>query len=177
LSEAERVQKEVDAENAARVEGMSAEEREQEVEELKERFGAGLVDIMRKRREKRLAAEDATATEGAVSPSGPSDSAAQVIDVPMTETQPVDKQVGEESGQKVEAMSKEESEEEAEVVDERTDGEVIELLKKRDAIRAAKVLEANAEIKAQNGSAATGAYHDISPDRVSRSQYDSLTHS
>jgi hypothetical protein len=53
-TESERVRESVDDENTRRVAGMSAEEREEEVEELKARFGSGLEDLMRKRREKRL---------------------------------------------------------------------------------------------------------------------------
>jgi hypothetical protein len=53
-TESERVRESVDDENTRRVAGMSAEEREEEVEELKARFGSGLEELMRKRREKRL---------------------------------------------------------------------------------------------------------------------------
>ena len=54
LTESERVRESVDDENTRRVAGMTVEEREEEVEELKARFGSGLEDLMRKRREKRL---------------------------------------------------------------------------------------------------------------------------
>lgn len=43
----------VDKENAQRVASMTAEEREEEVGELKARFGSGLEDLMRQRRQKR----------------------------------------------------------------------------------------------------------------------------
>ena len=54
MTESERVRESVDDENTRRVAGMSVEEREEEVEELKARFGSGLENLMRKRREKRL---------------------------------------------------------------------------------------------------------------------------
>lgn len=54
LTESERVRESVDDENIRRVAGMTVEEREEEVEELKARFGSGLEDLMRKRRERRL---------------------------------------------------------------------------------------------------------------------------
>jgi hypothetical protein len=53
LPEGEKVRRMVDDENAQRVASMTAEEREEEVEELKARFGSGLEDLMRRRREKR----------------------------------------------------------------------------------------------------------------------------
>ena len=43
----------VQSENEARVAGMSAEERESEREDLEARFGKGLLDGLRKRREAR----------------------------------------------------------------------------------------------------------------------------
>lgn len=43
----------VDDENTQKVASMTAEEREEEVGELKARFGSGLEDLMRLRREKR----------------------------------------------------------------------------------------------------------------------------
>jgi hypothetical protein len=43
----------VDDENMQRVASMTTEEREEEVGELKARFGSGLEDLMRRRREKR----------------------------------------------------------------------------------------------------------------------------
>lgn len=57
LSEAERVRREVDEENTRRVEAMTDEEREQEARELTERFGPGLLELMRKRRAAREAKE------------------------------------------------------------------------------------------------------------------------
>ena len=53
LPEGEKVRRMVDDENTQRVASMTAEEREAEVGELKARFGSGLEDLMRRRREKR----------------------------------------------------------------------------------------------------------------------------
>jgi hypothetical protein len=53
LPEGEKVRRMVDDENTQRVASMTAEEREEEVGELKARFGSGLEDLMRRRREKR----------------------------------------------------------------------------------------------------------------------------
>jgi hypothetical protein len=44
----------VASENEEKIQAMTSEERVQEVEELKERFGEGVVELMRKRREARL---------------------------------------------------------------------------------------------------------------------------
>lgn len=52
--EYEQVRQSVDVENRQRVESMSQEEREEEIQELKERFGPGLLELMRKRREGRV---------------------------------------------------------------------------------------------------------------------------
>lgn len=59
----------VDDENTQRVAQMSAEEREEEVGELKARFGSGLEDLMRWRREKREGKQPAT-TPAAVAQDG-----------------------------------------------------------------------------------------------------------
>jgi hypothetical protein len=49
----EKVRRGADDENTRRVAEMTAEEREEEVGELKARFGSGLEDLMRRRRENR----------------------------------------------------------------------------------------------------------------------------
>ncbi|WVF65339.1 hypothetical protein IAT40_000065 [Kwoniella sp. CBS 6097] len=54
LGDAESILRDVDQENRRRVEGINGLEREQEVEELQERFGASLMDALRKRAEKRV---------------------------------------------------------------------------------------------------------------------------
>lgn len=53
-SEADKVYAEVDEENQVRVEGMDAEERLGEIQELQERFGSTVLDALRKRGEARL---------------------------------------------------------------------------------------------------------------------------
>lgn len=50
----EKIRQSVDEENRRRVAEMSSGERREEVRELKDRFGPGLEDLMRKRRQKRL---------------------------------------------------------------------------------------------------------------------------
>jgi hypothetical protein len=53
IAESEEIRRQTDHENIARVRAMSSEEREMEKEELLDRFGPGLVELMRKRKEKR----------------------------------------------------------------------------------------------------------------------------
>lgn len=85
-SEVEEVRRTIDAENSSRVANMSDGERQQEVEELKERFGPGILELMRKRRAAREASHpsqvDFMSTSSADTPdvtmgesSSPSDSA------------------------------------------------------------------------------------------------------
>ncbi|BEI85183.1 hypothetical protein CcaverHIS002_0505840 [Cutaneotrichosporon cavernicola] len=50
LSAAEQIRRQVHTENLARVQAMSQAERESEADELKERFGTDIVDLMRRRR-------------------------------------------------------------------------------------------------------------------------------
>jgi hypothetical protein len=65
----------VDDENTQRVASMTAEEREEEVGELKARFGSGLEDLMRRRREKREGKQPDTSAQvpQTVVPSGGDD--------------------------------------------------------------------------------------------------------
>lgn len=62
-TEEEKIRRQVEDENRARVAAMSPAEREQEAEELKERFGPGLADLMRKRRDARTS-QQAQASAG-----------------------------------------------------------------------------------------------------------------
>lgn len=66
LSDVEEVLRSVQAENEAQVAGMSAEERQSEREDLEARFGKGLLDGLRKRREAKEAkqCESDAAVEG-----------------------------------------------------------------------------------------------------------------
>lgn len=54
MTEEERQRASIDNENSQRVAQMSDQERKEEARELKERFGPGLEELMRKRRQKRL---------------------------------------------------------------------------------------------------------------------------
>lgn len=58
----------VDAENALKVAQMSVQEREQEVEELKQRFGADLLELIRRRKERKAKGLE-TAPKGEAGPS------------------------------------------------------------------------------------------------------------
>lgn len=64
LSEVEKIRQSVDEENNRRVAEMSREEREEEARELRDRFGPGLEELMRKRRQKRLATDREPAGAG-----------------------------------------------------------------------------------------------------------------
>ena len=74
LSEAEEVRRHVERENMDRVKEMTPEERAQEAEELVDRFGPGLAELMRKRREKRQAA----LVSGSSAPARPSTSSKEL---------------------------------------------------------------------------------------------------
>lgn len=159
LSEAERIRREVAAENTARVADMTSEEREQEAAELTERFGPGLMEAMRKRREKRLAVEQGEVTKVNPtvmdSPVAPSDEGSAVA--PMTEAQRVYKQVDQENQQRVEAMSAEEREQELKELEERFGQGVMEMLKRRAMTKAGGVAGPLAESTAER-SEQTGMY-------------------
>lgn len=109
-SEAEEVQRQVDAENSARVAAMSDSERAQEVEELKERFGGGVVDLMRKRREAR----------GGAAPTEP-----------QTETEKMLQDVDSENRARLEGMTAEEKDAEMRELEERFGASLLGRLKKR----------------------------------------------
>ncbi|WVR08867.1 hypothetical protein IAU60_005926 [Kwoniella sp. DSM 27419] len=63
LSDPQRIIQDVSEENRKRVEAMSGMEREEEVEELQERFGARIMEALRKRAEKRVAGSDKRSEE------------------------------------------------------------------------------------------------------------------
>lgn len=158
MSEMERVRRDVDSENMKRVESMSKEEREREVEELKERFGGGLVDIMRKRREARLAAINGGT--GATSSSTPSivadttrpdgrmvhDATPSRSDPPtgrgegLTEAQKVYEQVDKENALRVESMSAEERQQEIGELEERFGKGIMDMLRKRALAKAGSLM-------------------------------------
>ncbi|CED82381.1 Uncharacterized conserved protein [Phaffia rhodozyma] len=67
VSEERRIIESAQRENEERIAGMSLDEREQEARELVERFGGGLADLLRKRREAREAKENSNATSASLS--------------------------------------------------------------------------------------------------------------
>ncbi|GFZ47259.1 hypothetical protein JCM24511_05002 [Saitozyma sp. JCM 24511] len=131
-SEYERVRREVDAENTARVESMTEEERISEVQELQERFGPGLVELMRKRR---------AARQGAVTTSVQGGGPSTVMDsrnagVPhRSEADKVYAEVDEENRVRVEGMDVEERQGEIQELQERFGSAVIDALRKRGEAR------------------------------------------
>lgn len=81
------MRQQIEAENRARVAAMSPAEREQEAEELKERFGGGLVDLMRKRRDARGPQQPAAGPSTASSTAQtPAPTAATMEDVKILES-------------------------------------------------------------------------------------------
>lgn len=150
LSEEERLRQSVDDENERRVAGMDSETRDEEVRELKERFGPGLEDLMRKRRQKRLDHEQMGQPppnistqdpqsfgrgDGGLEAGGSSDNAARV-----------------------EAMSQEERDQEVAELEERFGSTVIDALRRR------------AEAKAQSSSASSTAASAAGPGKSSKSR-------
>ncbi|WVW79585.1 hypothetical protein I302_101554 [Kwoniella bestiolae CBS 10118] len=135
LSEMEEVRRSVEAENTKRVEGMSNAEREEEVEELKERFGSGLMELMRKRKETREGKKPENVGDmmGDINESGPS---SRPFD--MTDAQKILDEVSEENRRKVESMDNLEREQEVEELQERFGGKLIEALRRRAEARAGK---------------------------------------
>ncbi|KAK8844126.1 hypothetical protein IAR55_006920 [Kwoniella newhampshirensis] len=136
-SEVDEVRDAVDKENKARVEEMTEEEREQEVEELKERFGQGIVGLMRKRKEARerksFTAESNSIASGSSTPRIPIP-----LEEHMGDAQKVLQQVSEENERKVQAMGGQEREHEIQELEERFGPKVMEALRRRAQVKAAK---------------------------------------
>jgi hypothetical protein len=131
LSEYEQVRREVDEENNGRVESMSAEEREQEAEELKERFGAGIVELMRKRREAREAGKFAgTGTVQAKHHGQAEPSSQRTMVKGMGEVERTYSEVDVENRNRVEGMNAEEKGGETSELEERFGGRSIEPIMK-----------------------------------------------
>jgi hypothetical protein len=105
------VRRMVDDENTQRVASMTAEEREEEVGELKARFGSGLEDLMRRRREKREGKQPDIAAQApmAIVPGGGDD----------------------ENTRRVAAMSEEERKEELKELEERFGSATLDALRTR----------------------------------------------
>ncbi|WRT69287.1 uncharacterized protein IL334_006271 [Kwoniella shivajii] len=182
LSEVDEVRKSVEAENIRRVEGMSQTEREDEVEELKEIFGGGIVDLMRKRKEARETKQPLlkdrmepslgnTASElSAFAESGPS---SKPFDMP--DTRKMLDEVSEENTRRVQDMSSLEREQEFEDLQERFGGKLMDALRKRAELKGGKgkdkdiEQESNKEVSSQSTQISS---HLIEP---ARSQSDDPT--
>lgn len=106
-TEEEKIRRQVEAENRARVANMSPAEREQEAEELKERFGPGLADLMRKRRDARAPQQPAAAAAGSSS-AAPSTSASAATPPSASEDAKILESADKENRAKVAGMSLEE---------------------------------------------------------------------
>ncbi|WWC63804.1 uncharacterized protein I303_106409 [Kwoniella dejecticola CBS 10117] len=145
LSEVEQIRKSVQDENLRRVEGMSQLEREEEVEELKERFGSEILELMRRRQQARSQGSSSASVykveqeankhpareERDQDKSGPS---SRPLD--LTNAQQILDQVSEENWEKVESMDKLEREQEIEDLQERFGGKLLQALRKRAEAKA-----------------------------------------
>jgi hypothetical protein len=121
MTEVERIRQSVNEENTRRVAEMTQAERDEEVRELKERFGPGLEGIMRKRREQRMKKEGKERTPPAETETGRLASPDDGID---------------ENSLRVQAMSPEERQSEVRELEERFGSTVIDALRQRAAKRA-----------------------------------------
>ncbi|WWC98186.1 hypothetical protein V866_005077 [Kwoniella sp. B9012] len=133
LSEMEQVRRSVEVENTRRVEGMSSVEREDEVEELKERFGSGIVDLMRKRKEAREGRSSQVVE--AIPASNESGSSSRPFD--LTDAHKILDEVSEENRRKLESMNDLERDQEVEELQERFGGKLMDALRKRAEARIA----------------------------------------
>lgn len=113
----ERIRQSVEEENNRRVAEMTVEEREEEVKELKERFGPGLEALMRRRREQR------NKLQGQEGPPSPTRSTG----LASTST-PIN---SDENLMRVKAMSEEERRSEIHELEERFGSTVIDALRQR----------------------------------------------
>jgi ribosomal protein L29 len=125
MTEVERIRQSVNEENTRRVAEMTQEERDEEVRELKERFGPGLESIMRKRREQRLKKEGEERTPPAETEAGAETHRLASLDGGTDE-----------NSLRVKAMSPEERQSEVRELEERFGSTVIDALRQRAAKRA-----------------------------------------
>ncbi|WWC90986.1 uncharacterized protein L201_005925 [Kwoniella dendrophila CBS 6074] len=144
LSEMEEVRKSVESENIRRVEEMSNLERREEIEELKERFGSGIMDLMRKRKEARegiqpIVIEQSEAGSDNIHILENNDSGPSSKPLNMSAAHTILDQVSEENKQRVESMGNLEREQEVEDLQERFGGKLMEALKRRAEARAKEV--------------------------------------
>ncbi|RSH95136.1 hypothetical protein EHS25_000222 [Saitozyma podzolica] len=152
-SDYERIRREVDAENTAWVEGMTEEERVTEMQELQERFGPGLIELMRKRRAARQGAVSSTVQGG-----GPSTITNLRNDGVSyrSEADEVYAEVDEENRVRVEGMDVEERQVEIQELQERFGSAVLDALRKHGEAR----LQSRISTGASGSTLAVSASHE-----------------
>ncbi|WVQ81314.1 hypothetical protein IAT38_003437 [Cryptococcus sp. DSM 104549] len=153
------VKESVERENSARVSALTEEEREQEVADLTERFGEGIMEKLRKR-----ALARATASTSAPQAASGSSSSVDALDnkrVDPNDTRRIMEEVSEENRRRVEEMSVQERQQEAEELQERFGSKMMEALRKRAEARLGKGKER--DVDAVQGSAATDAQTALPP--------------
>ena len=129
LSEVEQVQRQVDEENRAKVEGMTDEERGREREELLERFGPGLLGLMAKRKQLRESQtpkkDQIKAVKENIEP------VPEMNGMGLFDVEKVKREVEGENMARVESMSVEEREQERRDLEDRFGKITLDALKKR----------------------------------------------
>jgi len=129
-SHGDEAQQQIEEENRAKVAAMSVEEREMETEELLARFGGGLVEVMRKRREQREKGANGF-TSSSRNQAGPSK-------IAMSESGRIRQEVGGENERHLQAMSEDERTQEMQDLEGRFGAATLEALRRRAEQRAAK---------------------------------------
>jgi len=109
---------------------MTAEEREEEVEELKARFGSGLEDLMRKRRDKRLQ-QSSTAPDQSQDLRSRDEVAHEANEGGGTEGRGTNKDGRDENTVRVQEMSEEERQAEVRELEERFGAATLNALRER----------------------------------------------
>lgn len=128
MSEVEEVRRAVDEENQRRVQAMSTEEREEEIAELRARFGSKLDTLVHRKRRDPVTTASSEAGPSRVSHpltrSGPPPATANEVDQ-------VREQVDDENWQKVRGMDQEERQEEIDELQGRFGSKVMDALRAR----------------------------------------------
>ena len=122
-------QRQMEEENQAKVAAMTPEERDLEKEELLARFGGGVVEVMRKRREQRQL------PNVSAEPTGRAGSTSTAL----TESQRIRQDVNAENERELQAMSEEERRQEIQDLEGRFGQSTLEALKKRAERRVSKL--------------------------------------
>ena len=122
-------QRQMEEENQAKVAAMTPEQRDLEKEELLARFGGGLVEVMRKRREQRQSPNISTESTRQVGPTT----------TVLSESQRIRQDVNAENERELQAMSEEERRQEIQDLEGRFGQSTLEALKKRAERRVSKL--------------------------------------